>query len=166
VGAMAFPAVATSFGIGLTHSGTGGGLRPSAGGIAQHTVGAGQTEAVRSLCAAIGRSSSVVILDRQVAADFTQVIRGMCGVPVAWMPQGSRPAAVDAVLQGISKAGRRPVLLGAKAAEVTGFGGSPTLIMNLVTTQDSHELTQAAGAPWPARYMIWMAVDDAPAVGI
>jgi hypothetical protein len=29
--------------------------------------------------------------------------------------------------------------------------------MNLFTTQESHELTQAAGAPWPARYIIWMA---------
>ncbi len=164
--AIVFPALATSFGLSITHSGTGGGLRPSSGGLAQHAVGVGETAAVRNLCAAIGRSSSVVILDRHVAADFTQVIRGMCGVPVAWMPQGSQASAVEAVLSGIVKAGRRPVVLGAKSAEVSGYGGSPTLIMELKTTQDPHELTQAAGAPWPVKYVIWMAVDDSPAVGI
>jgi hypothetical protein len=157
VGAMLLPAVTTSFGFGLTHSGVGGGLHPSAGGLAQHRVAAGETQAVRGLCAAIGRSSSVVIVDQHLAENFTQVIRGMCGVPVAWMSPHTPQTAIDAVLLGISKAGRRPVELGATEAEVRGFGGSPSKVMNLFTTQESHELTQAAGAPWPARYIIWMA---------
>ena len=165
VGAMVLPAFTTSLGLGLTHSGIGGGLRLSTKGIAQHAVHTGETTAVRGLCASIGRSSSVVILDRELAGDFTQVVRGMCGVPVAWMPQGSPPAAVEAVLAGILKAGRRPVLLGAKAAEITGFGGSPTLVMKLATTQDPHDLTQAPGGPLPAGYVIWMAVDQSSAVG-
>jgi hypothetical protein len=165
VGAMVLPAVTTSLGLGLTHAGVGGGLQLSTKGVAQHSVNSGETTAVRGLCAAIGRSSSVVILDRRVAGEFTQAIRGMCGVPVAWMPQGSPPAAVDAVLAGILKAGRRPVILGAKPAEITGFGGSPTLVMKLATTQDPQELTQAPGGPLPARYVIWMAVDQSPAQG-
>ncbi len=165
VGAMVLPAFTTSTGLGLTHSGVGGGLRLSARGLAQHAARTGETAAVRGLCAAIGRSSSVVILDREVAADFTQVIRGMCGVPVAWMPQGSPTPAVDAVIAGIAKAGRHPVLLGTRPSEVAGFGGSPTLVMRLVTTQDAHSLTQAAGAPVPARYVIWMAVDQSPVAG-
>ncbi len=166
VGAMLLPAVTTSFGLGLTHSGVGGGLRPSAGGIAQHRVGVGELTAVRGLCSAIGRSSSVVILDERVAAGFTQVIRGMCGVPVAWMSSRSSSSAVDAVLVAIDKAGRHPVVLGAKPDEVAGFGGSPTLVLNLRTTQESHELTQAAGAPLPAKYTIWMAVGSTGAVGL
>ncbi|HET7013233.1 MAG TPA: hypothetical protein VFI65_04950 [Streptosporangiaceae bacterium] len=157
VGAMLLPAVTTSFGFGLTHSGVGGGLHPSAGGLAQHRVGAGQTQAVRGLCSAIGRSSSVVIVDQHLAENFTQVIRGMCGVPVAWVGKGNQTATVDAVMAGIAKAGRHAVVLGAREAEVSGFGGSPTKVMDLFTTQESHELTQAAGAPWPARYEIWMA---------
>jgi hypothetical protein len=157
VGAMLLPAVTTSFGFGLTHSGVGGGLHPSAGGLAQHRVAAGETQAVRGLCAAIGRSSSVVIVDLHLAENFTQVIRGMCGVPVAWLAPHSPPSTLDAVLTGISKAGRRPVELGATQAEVSGFGGSPQKVMDLFTTQESHELIQAAGAPWPARYIIWMA---------
>jgi hypothetical protein len=165
VGAMVLPAFTTSLGLGLTHSGVGGGMRLSAKGIAQHAVHAGETTAVRTLCAAIGRSSSVVILDRRVAGDFTQVIRGMCGVPAAWMPQGTPSAAVNAVLAGILKAGRRPVILGARPAELSGFGGSPTLVMKLATTQDPHDLTQAPGGPLPARYVIWMAVGQSPVAG-
>ncbi len=165
VGAMALPAVTTSFGFGLTHSGVGGGLRPSAGGIAQHKVGAGETAAVRGLCSAIGQSSSVVILDQRLAAGFTQVIRGMCGVPVAWMARGTSASAVQVVLAAIDKAGRHPVVLGATPAEVGGFGGAPTLVLKLATTQESHELTQAAGAPLPARYTIWMASGSSPAQG-
>ena len=165
VGAMVLPAFTTSLGLGLTHSGIGGGLRLNTKGIAQHAVHADETSAIRGLCAAIGRSSSVVILDRRVAGDFTQVIRGMCGVPVAWMPQGTSPVAVNAVLTGIIKAGRRPVLLGARPAELSGFGGSPTLVMKLATTQDPHDLTQAPGGPLPAKYVIWMTVDQSPVAG-
>ena len=166
MGAMLLPAAATSFGLGLTHSGVGGGLRPSSGGIAQRGVGSGQADAVRGMCAAIGRSSSVVIVDRRVAQLFTQVIRGICGVPVAWISPGAPAADVDAVLGGITRAGRRPVVLGAKPGQVAAFGGQPTLVMNLLTTQDPHELTQPGGAPWRAKYVVWMAVADTSATGI
>jgi hypothetical protein len=166
VGAMFLPSVSTSFGVGLTHSGSGGGLEPSAGGTAQHRVGAGQVFAVRDLCASIGRNSSVLILSPRVAQIFTQVIRGMCGVPVGWMASGSSTVEVDAVLSAIAKAGRRPVVLGATPARVAGFGGTPMLVLNLATTQDTHELTQPPGAPWLARYVIWMAVGSSPNVGV
>ena len=166
VAAMALPSVTTSFGVGLSHSGPGGGLRASAGGLAQHSVGVGEDTAVRDLCASLGRSSSVLIVDQRTAEVFGQVIRGMCGVPVAWMGRRSSQAQVDAVLGGILRTGRRPVVLGAKPGQVGAFGGTPMLIMNLVTTQSPHTLTQPPGAPWPARYVIWMAVASPTGVGI
>ena len=166
VGAMLLPSVSTSFGFGLTHSGTRGGLRPTAGGLAQHRVGAHEADAVRGLCSAIGGSSSVVIVDRRVAQVFSQVIRGMCGVPVAWVSPGAPPAVVQAILGGIARAGRHPVVLGSKPGQVGAFGGSPMLVMNLVTTQSPHELTQPPGAPWRARYMIWLASTGSPNAGI
>ena len=46
VGAMLLPSVSTSFGFGLTHAGTRGGLQPTAGGLAQHSVGAHEADAV------------------------------------------------------------------------------------------------------------------------
>ncbi len=166
VGAMLLPSISTSFGFGLTHAGTRGGLRPTAGGLAQHRVGAHEAEAVRGLCSALGQSSSVVIVDRRVAQVFSQVVRGMCGVPVAWVPPGAPPTVIDAVLRGIARAGRRPVVLGARPSQVGAFGGSPMLIVNLATTQYPHELTQPAGAPWRVRYVIWMASVGAPNAGI
>jgi len=166
VGAMLLPSVSTSFGFSLSHAGTRGGLRPTAGGLAQHTVGAHEADAVRSLCSSIGRSSSVVIVDRRVAAVFSQVIRGMCGVPVASLADNAAPATLPAVLGGIARAGRHPVVLGSKPAQVGAFGGSPLLVMNLATTQYPHELTQPPGAPWRARYMIWMASPGAPNAGV
>jgi len=166
VGAMLLPSASTSFGVGLTHSGSGGGLSPSAGGMAQHRVRVGEASAVRTLCSSIGRDSSVLIVNRRVAENFAQVIRGMCGVPVAWIPKGTQAAQIDAALNGIARAGRRPVVLGATPEQVAIFGGRPMLVLNLVTTQDSHELTQPPGAPWSVRYVIWMAVDSSPNVGV
>jgi hypothetical protein len=166
VAAMVVPSSATAFGVGLTHSGTGGGLQPTTGGLAQHRVASGEADAVAALCAGIGRSSSVVIVDPHVAQDFSQVIRGMCGVPVASMKRGYTLTQLQAVLAGIFKAGRRPVVLGATAAQVGVFGGSPSMVMSLVTTQNAHDLTQPPGAPWPARYVIWMAAASSPNVGV
>jgi hypothetical protein len=166
VGAMLLPSVSTSFGFGLTHSGTRGGLRPTAGGLAQHAGGAHQADAVRGLCSAIGGSSSVVIIDRRIAQVFSQVIRGMCGVPVAWVSPGTPPAVVEAILGGISRAGRHPVVLGSRPGQVGAFGGSPMLVMNLTTTQSPHELTQPPGAPWRARYVIWLASTGSPNAGV
>jgi hypothetical protein len=121
---------------------------------------------VQGLCSAIGRSASVVIVDRRVAAAFSQVIRGMCGVPVGWVPQNAQQGAVQAVLAGIARSGRRPVVLGSTPAQVGAFGGSPTRVMNLITTQYPHELTQPPGAPWRARYEIWMATIGSPGTGV
>ena len=156
VGAMLLPSVSTAFGFGLTHTGTRGGLRPTAGGLAQHSVGAHEAAAVRGLCASIGRSSSVLILDARIAAVFSQVIRGMCGVPVARLAPGAGSSDVAAVVSGIARAGRHPVLLGSGPAQVGGFGGSPEMVLNLETTQYPHVLTQPPGAPWRARYRIWL----------
>ena len=166
VGAMALPSVSTSFGFGLTHVGSRGGLRATSGGLAQYRVGAHEADAVRVLCSALGGSSSVVIVDRRVAAVFSQVIRGMCGVPVASVPTGAPPAVIDAVLIGIAKAGRHAVLLGSRSDQVAPFGGSPTPILNLATTQYPHELTQPPGAPWHAKYRIWMASVGSASTGI
>ena len=166
VGAMLLPSVSTSFGFGLTHAGTRGGLQPTAGGLAQHSVGAHEADAVRSVCSVIGRSSAVLIVDRRIAADFSQVIRGMCGVPVAWVGPKAPASTVQAALAGIARSGRRAVLLGDSPQETGVFGGTPTLIMSLVTTQYPHELRQPPGAPWRARYRIWMTSPGAPNAGV
>ena len=164
VAALLVPTAVTTFGIGLTHSGKAGSLRPVVGGLAAKRTSAGETDAVRKLCTAIGTGASVVILDRRVAQQFTQAIRGMCGVPTGWMSDGSA-ANVKGVLNGISSAGRRPVLLARDRSELASYGTNTRKVLDLRTTQDSHELTQPPTAPWPARYVIWLAAPSTPSVG-
>jgi hypothetical protein len=165
VAALLVPTVATSFGLGLTHAGQGGSLRPSADGLALKRTGPGEVGAVNALCSALGPSASVLIVDRQVAAQFTQVIRGMCGVPAAWVA-GQPPQAVQNVLSGIGRAGRRPVLLGARPSELLPYGGSPVRVLDLTTTQDPHTLTQPPTTLWRARYVIWMSTPSGFGAGV
>jgi len=156
VAALLVPTVATTFGLGLTHSGPSGGLRLSAKGVALKRTGPGQVGAVNGLCSSLGPTSSVVIVDPQVGAEFMQVIRGMCGVPAAEMA-GQSPQAVQNVIFSIERTGRRPVLLGAQSSELAIYGGNATRVLDLTTTQDPHSLTQPPTALWSAHYEIWMA---------
>ncbi len=163
--ALLVPSAATAFGAGLSHAGKSAGLRLVARGLALHRTGQGEEAAVARLCSAIGRYAAVVIVDRIVAEQFTQVIRGMCGVPAAWMV-GQPAGAVNSVLASIAARGRRPVLLAARPSQLAGFGASPVRVLNLVTTQAPHELTQPPGGPLPVRYQIWMAVPRGPGSGV
>jgi len=155
VAALLVPTVATTFGLGLTHAGQGGSLRPSADGLALKRTGPGEVGAINRLCSSLGPSASVLIVDRLVAAQFTQVIRGMCGVPVAWMT-GQPPQAVQNVLSGIARAGWRPVLLGARPSELSIYGGNAVRVLDLSTSQDPHTLTQPPTVLGSAHYVIWM----------
>ena len=158
VAALLVPTAVTTFGLGLTHSGKGGALQSVADGLATKRIGAGEINAVRGLCASIRPDSSVVILDRRVARRFLQVIRGMCGVPAASMA-GQPAAAVATVVSGIGAVGRRPVLLAARPRQLAGYS-SPVRVLDLLTTQDPHTLTQPPAGPWPVRYVIWLAVPN------
>jgi hypothetical protein len=129
--------------------------------MALRRVGPGEAEAVRILCAQIPRNASVLIVSSPTAQEFSQVLRGMCGVPVASMT-GQAGSAVDSVISSITAAGRRPVLLASTAGGLTAFGGSPARVLDLVTTGDPHDLTQLPTAPATVRYQIWMTV---PATG-
>jgi hypothetical protein len=162
VAAMLVPTVATTFGLGVSHSGTSGGLRlVTQEGMARQRIGAGQTEAVSGLCARIPGNASVIIVDWATAAQFAQVVRGMCGVPTAWMNR--QPAAAVRIVTGsIRAAGREPVLLADSARHLASFGGSPERVLDLTTNGDPHELTQLPTSPQQIRYQVWMTV---PAAG-
>jgi len=162
--AMLVPTVATTFGVGLSHSGTRGGLRPVAQGLALQRTGVGETAAVSALCAQIPRKAAVVIVSGSVASRFSQVIRGMCGVPVASMV-GQPAAAVTTVISAIGSAGRRPVVLAASAGPLSDFGGTPARVLELTTMSDPHQLTQLPTAPVPVRFRIWMTLPTSPTVG-
>jgi hypothetical protein len=163
--ALLVPTAATTFGVGLNHSGKSGGLRVTVNGLALKRTGQGQVGAVDALCSALGPSASVVIVDQTVAGQFSQAIRGMCGVPVASMA-GQSAFAVQNVVSGIDRTGRRPVLLGGRESELLNYGGSPTRVLDLSTAQDPHTLTRPPGAPWAVHYEIWMTAPSSGSTGI
>jgi hypothetical protein len=164
VAAMVVPTVSTTFGLGLSHSGRSGGLTPVAQGLALTQTDAGETSAVADMCSQLPRNASVVIIDPRIAAEFSQVIRGMCGVPVASM-SGRPVAAVDSVIGSISAVGRRPLLLAASSAQLAAFGGTPVRVLDLATAQDPHQLTELPTAPQQVHYQIWLTAPVAAGVG-
>jgi hypothetical protein len=155
VGALLLPTTLTTFGIGVATTGEPPRTESSKGGLALQQTGDGETTAVRRLCASIPPGASVIIVDPRLAEEFTQVVRGMCDDPVAWMNRPSL-AALQPVLTGITSAHRRPVLLGADAAQLGRFGTAPREVLSLDTTQDAHVLTHPPTKTWPATYTIWM----------
>jgi hypothetical protein len=136
--------------------------RLAARGMALRATYAGETAAVSGLCAAIGPSASVVIVDLATASAFTQVVRGMCDTPAARM-DGAPSTLVEQVVTAIEHSGRRPVLLGSTAASVALVGAAPRQVLALGTTQDAQDLTGPPASPWPLTYTVWLASPSSPA---
>jgi len=119
---------------------------------------------VEQLCGALPSHSSVVILDKVAARAFAQVVRGTCGSPTGFAASAV-PGEVGAIIGGIERAGRHPVLLATKAAELTPYGAAPQEIVNLSTQQDAHLLTRPPTSTWPVQYTLWMVQPGGTALG-
>ena len=156
--ALLVPAAVTTFAFGTTKTAAGG-TRLTASGLAFKRTGAGEDRAVQGLCASIGPNASVVIVDSLTAARFSQVIRGMCETPTARMDDPA-PASISSVVAGIERAGRRPVLLAGQQSQLKAYGGAARQVLNLLTTQDAHELTQPPARNWLIHFVIWMSQPD------
>ena len=61
-----------------------------------------------------------------------------------------------AVVAGIERAGRRPILLAEQQSQLAAYGGSTQQVLNLLTTQDAHQLTQPPARTWLIHFVIWM----------
>ena len=152
--ALVLPAARTTLGLGIRDGGPLG-VQPTAAGLAFTPTYQGEVQAVHGLCAAIPRDSSVLIVDSRTADNYTQLIRGMCGVPVA-RTHDPRARAVSAVVRGIRQAGRQPVLLAGRRRQLKPYGATPRQVMALRTTQDSHTLINPPRATWKLNLNIWM----------
>ena len=150
VASLVIPTALTTFDLGVTKQ---GGL--TAHGVAFRKIGVGELTAVNGLCAAIGPNASVVILDSLTADRFAQVVRGICGTPAAVL-QNPTKATTNEVMQGIEGVGRRPVLLAQQPSELTAYG-TPRAVVNLLTTQEAHDLTSPPTRTWLIHYTVWMA---------
>jgi hypothetical protein len=151
VASLLIPAALTNLDIGVTKSGL------SAHGVAFRRIGTGELGAVTKLCAAIGPDASVVILDSLTADRFAQLVRGMCDTPTAVLTKVT-PATVNAVVTGIQGVGRHPILLAENEPELTSYGGAPREVVNLLTTQEAHNLTSPPTRTWGIHYTVWLSV--------
>jgi hypothetical protein len=164
VASLLLPAALTNLDIGFIRNASGSGRHLGAHGMAFTRIGAGELTAVKGLCAAIGPDASVAVLDSLTADRFAQAVRGMCGTPAAVLEHPT-PATVGAVVTGIERAGRRPVLLAQTEAELVPYGGTPTEVVNLLTTQEAHNLTSPPTRTWLIHYTVWMSEPTAATAG-
>jgi hypothetical protein len=153
--ALAIPPAAITFNVGPLRPAPPS-VRVALAGLAFRSTGAGELGAVRLLCGALPQHSTVLILDQPAARAFAPGVRGICGVPTAALT-GATPASIGAVVAGIEQAGRRPVLLAGRPSELVPYDPAPRRVVNLVTQEDAHLLTQPATATWTVRYQLWMA---------
>ncbi len=140
---LVLPAAVTTFGL------------PGGNGLAFKTAYSGEITAVDRMCAAIPRGSAVVSIDDPTTRRFTEVVRGMCGVPAASI---ARPtfSSVERVIRGIEQAGRQPVLLARSRSGLVPYGGRITRIMDLRTRKEEQALVTAPRLTQPMRMSVWM----------
>jgi hypothetical protein len=121
----------------------------------------GEVAQARHICHELGPRSSVLIVERVTGDRFSQVIRGMCGVPTGrvTVAPGTSEAAEDDVARitkKIIQAGREPVLLGADASDVRPYG-QPKRIFHVKTQRDTSSLVAAPKGTWSLTINVWMA---------
>ncbi len=150
VASLVIPTALTTLDLGVTKQ---NGL--TAHGMAVRQIGVGELTAVNGLCAAIGPNASVVILDSLTADRFAQVIRGICGTPAAVLQNPTRATTAE-VVQGIEGVGRHPILLAQQPTELTGWRVPPREVVNLLTTQEAHNLTSPPTRTWGIHYTVWL----------
>jgi hypothetical protein len=97
----------------------------------------------------------VVILDQLTADRFAQVVRGICGMPTAVLTSVKQ---ITPVVEGIESTGRRPVLLTESEDQLPTGGSTPLEAIDLLTTQEAHNLTAPPTRTWLIHYTVWMSV--------
>jgi hypothetical protein len=152
VASLLIPTALTNLDLGFTTTANGSYL--SAHGMAFRRIGAGELAAVNKLCAAIGPNASVVILDQLTADRFAQLVRGICDTPAVGLTTAT--TTVSAVVAGIEGTGRRPIVLAENESELASAGGTPREVVNLLTTQEAHNLTSPPTRTWLIHYTVWM----------
>jgi hypothetical protein len=81
----------------------------------------------------------------------------MCDTPTAVLTKVT-PATVSTVVTGIQGVGRHPILLAENSSELTAYGGAPREVVNLLTTQEAHNLTTPPTRTWGIHYTVWLSV--------
>lgn len=134
-------------------------------GTAFTPVGRGEAAAVARLCGAMPRDGSVLIVERVTGDRFTQLVRGMCGLPAARVAVApgadlAAPSDVARLIARVRAAGRTPVLLAAEDRQLVRYG-TPALALSLRTRQDERSLVSPPDGTWTLAVDVWMALPAA-----
>jgi hypothetical protein len=154
---LLLPATITTFGLRARPGGPVG-IRIAAVGLGFKTTYGGEIPAVNALCAAIPHDASVVFIDSGGGGEgsrLTEVVRGMCGVPVADIDR-AHAGIIGQVVRGIEGAGRRPVFLAGTRTPLVQFGGPIQQVMRLRSRQDMNALTAPPLHTIPFNVNVWM----------
>nr|WP_221475252.1 hypothetical protein [Sphaerisporangium rubeum] len=121
----------------------------------------GELAAIDGLCRQIPADASVLIVERATADRFTQVVRGMCGVPTAKVAAVTGdlapPAVVRRLAAQVRAADRVPVVLAAESRQLIPYGPA-TLALRLRTRQDERSLVEAPDGTWSLAVDVWSVV--------
>ncbi|GII53280.1 hypothetical protein Pth03_16690 [Planotetraspora thailandica] len=131
-------------------------------GTAFTPVDRGEAAAVAGLCRAIPSNASVLIVERATGDRFTQVVRGQCGVPTAWVayPQGSDVplhSDIERLIDKVRGTGRLPVLLAAEPGQLWPYG-MPERVFALRSRQDERSLVDPPNGTWSLTVDVWMTI--------
>jgi hypothetical protein len=121
----------------------------------------GEVAQTQAMCHAIGQRASVLIVDQPTGDKFTELIRGMCGLPTGRAATTASsltamPEDVRRIITKIASTGRRPIVLGFQAASVRPYG-PPRRVFSVNTRQDTRTLVTAPTGTRPFTASIWMA---------
>jgi hypothetical protein len=159
------PTAISAFGISIHRGGTVG-VRLTAHGLALKRTYYGQVAAIYGLCAQIPNDASVIIVDSPMADRISEVVRGMCDVPVArfhyngnvYKHPAASTAQVLAAIRGVESVGRRPVLLAASPSELAPYKnqGTVTKAVSMHSTMDGRSLLSKPMNIATENLFVWM----------
>jgi len=123
----------------------------------------GSLAAADEVCDSLGPDDVVLMVDSRSANEWTQVVRGMCGVPslaavsaVRRDPTALR-ALVDDVEAAVSASGGRLVLLAADSPEaLDGLGVATAQVADVIVQEDQHVLERRPDGTDPLPIRVWL----------
>ena len=124
----------------------------------------GSLAAAGQVCDSLGPDDVVLMVDSRSANEWTQVVRGMCGVPSLAAVSAVRrdPAAlrglVDDVETAVAASGGRLVLLAADSSEaLDGLGVGSVQVADAIVQEDQHVLERRPDGTDPLPIRVWLA---------
>ena len=151
--ALLVPAAVTTFGVGTTKSGSGS-ARLTANGLAFKRTGPARTRPSGNCAPVSGRTRRWSSSTRSPPTGSARS-SGECARPrrPAWTTRSRLrwPRSWRA-----SSGPRRPILLAEQQSQLTPYGGGTQQVLNLLTTQDAHQLTQPPARTWLIHFVVWM----------